>query len=80
MVWREEFDWGSLDPEAIEMLCEATEEALIEIEKRGRILDRDACRLAIARKMIERAKDGERSRQVLVSHAVAAFRPSGANS
>ena len=75
MPWRQSVDLASFNPETVQLLSDAVERALAILESQGQVLDREGCRLALAKHIVQLAKGGERSPENLVAGAVAAFSP-----
>ncbi len=75
MNWRRPIDLASFDPETVQLLADAVDAAMALVERRGQVVDADGCRLAIAKHVVELAKEGERDLKVLISAGADLFTP-----
>ena len=64
----------SFDPETVKMLCEALDEAWQHVQSVPDISHDDAAREALAKCIVDAAKEGETDRRKLVDKALARFR------
>ncbi len=70
MPWRQAIDLSSFEPETVQILSEALEEAWKQIECNTTVANREAARLQLAKHIVEYASKGERDCPKLVEYAV----------